>query len=98
MDISLLSRRIEQIAVFSRRLGLPVDSLPAAPVRPEITELRQELENMTSLYEESLCVWEHEMQLLKTRLAETGNRIRKMETMQNAQAAAAHNAAVKTKN
>lgn len=35
--------------------------------------LREDLRQVTALYEESLCVWEHEIGLLQARLARAGN-------------------------
>lgn len=93
MDIRLLSQRIEQkISAFSRTMGLPDNGRPsAAPGQDaveEINQLKEELEHMTSLYEESLCVWEHEMELLKTRLAETGHHKREVENLRSMKATA----------
>jgi 3-hydroxyacyl-CoA dehydrogenase len=100
MDIRLLSQRIEQkFSAFSRKMGLPTDIRPAAGAggvpHAEINELKQELEHMTELYKESLCVWEHEMEVLKSRLAETGYHIRELEKLRGVNATAEQEAAVK---
>lgn len=100
MDILLLSQRIEQkITAFSRKIGLPDDARPRVAAgedaRPEISQLKQELGDMTNLYEESLRVREHEMELLKSRLAEAGYHTRELEKLHSVNVTAEHEVQIK---
>jgi predicted nucleic acid-binding Zn-ribbon protein len=93
MDIRILTQRIEhKIAAFSHKIGLPADThlrlSGGSQTHPEIDQLKQDLGNMSTLYEESMCVWEHEMELLKSRLAETAYHTRELEILRSSKAIA----------
>lgn len=73
MSMYQLSHAVERrVASFARAMT----GRAAHAARPgdtaEGSVSQEELYQMTALYEESLCVWEHEMGLLQARLARDG--------------------------
>lgn len=70
MDMYQLSHAIERhVASFAR--AVTCREAPAAPApapTAEVAALQADLHQVTALYEESLCVWDHEMGLLQARV------------------------------
>lgn len=70
MDMYQLSHAIERhVASFARAVtGREAPAAPAPAPAAEVTALQADLHQVTAMFEESLCVWEHEMGLLKARV------------------------------
>lgn len=68
------SHAIERhVASFARAVAGPEAPAVHGPgTAAEAAALKADLLQVTALYEESLCVWEHEMGLLQARLARAG--------------------------
>lgn len=70
-----LSHAIERhVTSFARAVaGRTAPAAHEAGVSEDVAALKADLCQVTSLYEESLCVWEHEMGRLQARIARAGD-------------------------